>query len=151
MSPTHRTPDGDRQVGPTWESLIDRQIREAMERGEFDDLPHQGAPLPLEDDRLAGDRAMAFRMLREAGFAPPWIEADKEVRTLLARRDTLLQRARTTRAVDRSRLRAGYERLVRDINVAIERLNNEAPTERQQRVSLDPDAESQRLERAFPP
>ena len=60
MSPTHRTPDGDRQVGPTWESLIDRQIREATERGEFDDLPHQGEPLPLEDDTLAGDHAMAY-------------------------------------------------------------------------------------------
>ena len=31
----------------TWyESLIDRQIREAQERGEFDDLPGAGKPLP---------------------------------------------------------------------------------------------------------
>ena len=28
------------------ESFIDRQIREAMERGEFDDLPGAGKPIP---------------------------------------------------------------------------------------------------------
>ncbi|MER2092403.1 MAG: DUF1992 domain-containing protein, partial [Saccharopolyspora rectivirgula] len=30
----------------TFESWIDRQIREAAERGEFDDLPGAGKPLP---------------------------------------------------------------------------------------------------------
>lgn len=29
-----------------FESLAERQIREAIERGEFDDLPGMGAPLP---------------------------------------------------------------------------------------------------------
>ncbi len=29
-----------------YESFIDRQIREAMERGEFDDLPGTGRPIP---------------------------------------------------------------------------------------------------------
>ena len=42
MSPEHRKADGTRQVGPTWESLVERQIREAMEDGAFRDLPHQG-------------------------------------------------------------------------------------------------------------
>ncbi len=32
-----------------FESWIDRQIREAMERGEFDDLPGQGRPIDLSD------------------------------------------------------------------------------------------------------
>lgn len=31
---------------PRFESWIDRQIREAMERGEFDDLPGAGKPIP---------------------------------------------------------------------------------------------------------
>ncbi len=30
-----------------FESYADRQIREAMERGDFDDLPGAGQPLPL--------------------------------------------------------------------------------------------------------
>ena len=33
---------------------------------------------------------MAHRMLRNAGAAPPWIEADKAVRRLLDERDKLL-------------------------------------------------------------
>lgn len=34
----------------TFESWIDRQIREAVERGEFDNLPGAGKPLELDDD-----------------------------------------------------------------------------------------------------
>ena len=33
-----------------YESWIDRQVREAIERGEFDDLPGAGKPLQLDDD-----------------------------------------------------------------------------------------------------
>jgi hypothetical protein len=33
-----------------FESWIDRQVREAMERGEFDNLPGAGRPLELDDD-----------------------------------------------------------------------------------------------------
>ena len=33
-----------------YESWIDRQIREAMERGEFDNLPSAGKPLRLDAD-----------------------------------------------------------------------------------------------------
>lgn len=34
---------------PRFESWIDRQVREAMERGEFDDLPGAGKPLRLRN------------------------------------------------------------------------------------------------------
>ena len=148
MSPTHRTPDGERQVGPTWESLVDRQIREARERGEFDDLPHQGAPLPLEDDAFAGDRALAFRMLRDAGFAPPWIETDKEVRALLGRRDALFDRARRG-AVGPSTAERELRDLVRVTNDAVMRLNDLAPTDRQHRTPLDYETQSERLRAAL--
>ena len=33
-----------------WESWVDRQIRESMERGEFDDLPGSGKPLAGLDE-----------------------------------------------------------------------------------------------------
>lgn len=36
--------------GLVYESWVDRQIREAIERGEFDDLPGAGKPLQLSDD-----------------------------------------------------------------------------------------------------
>jgi hypothetical protein len=34
------------------EPLVERLIREARERGEFDDLPGAGRPLDLDDDEL---------------------------------------------------------------------------------------------------
>ncbi|EWT03308.1 molecular chaperone DnaJ [Intrasporangium oryzae NRRL B-24470] len=34
---------------PYWESPVERQIREAQERGDFDDLPGAGKPLDLSD------------------------------------------------------------------------------------------------------
>ena len=147
---THRAPDGRRLVAPTWESLIERQLREAREEGKFDDLPHQGRPLPLDDDPYAGDWSMAFRMLRNAGAAPPWIEADKEVRRLLERRDALLARAAATTGspAARRRDRQALETFVVEVNAAIARLNAEAPTDRQHRRPLDLAAELARLDAA---
>lgn len=131
---------------------MERQLREAREAGEFDDRPHQGERLPLEDDAAAGDWAMAYRMLRNAGAAPPWIEADKAVRELLARRDALHARAAhgsaSATAGSRDRLRAELERVVRDVNAAIATLNAEAPTERQHRRPLDLADELARLDAA---
>lgn len=135
--PNRMGADGRRQVAPSWESLVDRQIREAMEEGKFDDLPFQGRPLPIEDDSLAGEWALAYRVLRNARVAPPWIESDKEVRALLDRRDALFARAESASALGRRRDRAALEALLVEINAAIARLNAEAPTVRQHRRPLD--------------
>src|SRR6187401_3537223 len=85
--------DGNVQVGPNWDTLIERQIREAMESGHFNELPHQGKPLPNDENPYAGDMALGFHVLKNAGVAPPWIEANKEVNDLLAKRDAILKRA----------------------------------------------------------
>jgi len=109
-----------------------------MEEGRFDNLPHQGAPLPNDENPRAGEWQLAFKMLKDAGYAPPWIEADKEVRELLGRRDALLARVRANppSALGRRRDREQLERLVRDINAAVARLNSEAPSLRQHRRPL---------------
>ena len=146
-----RNADGRLQVGPTWETLIDRQIREAVEEGKFDDLPHQGKPLPNDDNPWAGDWGLAFHMLRNAEAAPPWIEADKEVRGLLARRDAILARAAAGPApsvLARRRDRAALEELVTRINASIAGLNAEAPTDRQHRRPLAVADELARYEEA---
>jgi hypothetical protein len=147
--PKRRDEEGRYQVGPTWESIVERQIREAMEGGAFEDLPYRGRPLPLQDDAAAGERALGFRVLRNAGMAPPWIEADKEVRALLARRDELLGLAPRTGVLARPRLRGEFRRVVEAANRAIARLNAEAPTDGQHRRPLDEAAELARLEAAF--
>ena len=149
MSPQRRDSEGRPQTAHSWESLVERQIREAMEAGAFEDLPHQGERLPIEDDTAAGEWAMAHRMLRNAGMAPPWIESDKEARRLLGELETLIERAPRTSPLSRGRLRTQVARVVADANRAIERVNAEAPTARQHRRRLDPTTEAERLERAF--
>jgi len=143
-----KRPDLPNPYAPARESLIDRQIREARDAGVFDDLPHQGGPLPLDDDSAAGEWALAFRMLKNANFAPPWIEADKEVRALLARRDAVLERAPRSSAIGRRRDRDELIEIVRAANDAILRVNDGAPTERQHRRPLALEAELATLERA---
>src|SRR6476619_5504747 len=149
MSPQRKDAEGRRQVGPTWESLVERQIREAMSQGAFDDLPYQGQRLPLEDDSVAGEWAMAHRLLREAGVAPPWIESDKEARRLIAELDALIERAPRMSPISQQRARGDLRRIVAAANAAIVRLNSEAPTDRQHRRQLDPVREAARLEAAF--
>ena len=57
-----------------WEHYVDRQIREAQERGKFDNLPGKGKPFThLDTDPLA-------QVLKSQGFAPRWIELDRQVR-----------------------------------------------------------------------
>jgi hypothetical protein len=148
----HRDPERPDPAEPARErvreTLVERQIRMAIEEGSFDALPHQGSRLPLEDDSAAGDRALAYRMLRDAGVAPGWIEADKAVRALLDERDRLLARAPRMSHLARPRAREEMRRLVEATNRAIVRVNIEAPTVRQQRRSLDLEVELARLEMA---
>jgi hypothetical protein len=149
MSPQRRDAEGRRQTAHSWESLVERQIREGMEAGAFDDVPYRGERIPLEDDAAAGDWALAHRMLRNAGMAPPWIESDKEARRLLAEIEALMVRAPRTSQIARARERSSLARLVEEANRAIDRVNAEAPTLRQHRRRIEPAEQLERLERAF--
>jgi hypothetical protein len=66
-----------------FELLAERKIEEAVSRGELDDLPGQGAPLELDDDRLIPeDLRAAYRILKNAGFVPPEVEHLTEIARL---------------------------------------------------------------------
>jgi hypothetical protein len=135
----HHYAHPERQPGSSRETLIERQIRQAVEAGKFDNLPHQGKPLPNDENPYAGEWGLAFHVLRNAGFAPPWIEADKDVRAILARRDAILARAASGAAPSetaRTRDRRAIQQLVGEVNAAVARLNSEAPTTRQHRQTL---------------
>jgi len=149
VSPQRRDAEGRWQVAKTWESLVERQIREAMEAGAFEELPFVGERLPIEDDSAAGEWAMAHRMLKNAGAAPPWIESDKEARRQLAALEQALVRARRASPPSRARMRREFLETVAAANRAIERVNSEAPTDRQHRRPLEAAVELERLERAF--
>ena len=139
MSPIRRDGAGGLQSGPDWESLIERQIREAMEAGEFDELPHRGARIPIDDD--GSETALAHHILKQAGYAPGWIATDSEIRDLLARRDAVLARARRAGPPARDRDRREIEAIVGQLNALVLRLEHEAPTARQHRPRLDLAAE----------
>ena len=143
--------DGNVQVGPSWETLMERQIREAMDSGKFDELPHRGKPLPNDENPYAGDMALAFRVLKNAGVAPPWIEANKEVSELLAKRDAILERAASgvrPSVFARKRDRETLRDLVVRANKAIAKVNVEAPASTKRRVLLDLEDELERYESA---
>jgi len=147
VSPIRRDGEGRPQFAHHWESLVERQIREAMDAGEFDNLPHAGKPIPIDDD--GSDMALAHHLLRQAGFAPGWIATDAEIRLLLGRRDPLLSRARRVRPPARERDREAMRDLVDEVNRLVLRLEHEAPTTRQHRRRLDMTEELAALERAF--
>ncbi len=64
------------------DKIAEERIREAIERGEFDDLPGKGKPLDLEDDsHLPPDLRMAYKILKNADCLPPELELRKEIRT----------------------------------------------------------------------
>jgi transglutaminase-like putative cysteine protease len=69
-----------------WESWVDQQIREAAERGEFDDLPGHGKPLPDLDrprDELWWVRKKLQR--EKVSYSPPAISLRREVDEALER------------------------------------------------------------------
>ena len=66
--------------GVSWETWIDRQIRQGMERGDFDNLPGHGKP--IEDlDRPRDELWWVKDKLRreEVAFLPPTLALRKEV------------------------------------------------------------------------
>ncbi|HLN62351.1 MAG TPA: DUF1992 domain-containing protein [Symbiobacteriaceae bacterium] len=59
---------------------MDEIIREAQQRGDFDDLPGKGRPLSLHDsDPYGGLEADVYKVLKNAGFAPEWVELRKQI------------------------------------------------------------------------
>ena len=70
--------------GVSFESWVEKQIREARERGSFDDLPGAGRPLPpAASDELAWVRDKVKREgLPVAALLPPALAVAKEVEDL---------------------------------------------------------------------
>jgi DnaJ homolog subfamily C member 28 len=141
-----------------WESLIDRKIREAMEDGDFDDLSGQGEPIDLTENPFEDpDWRMAHRMLRNAGFAPAWIEERKDIeadvqvaRTTLARFWTVLQNARNTEHARSAKVRwlqaiEDFKAKSTELNRRIQTWNLKTPAIGFHRNVIDVDREIDRI------
>lgn len=86
------------------DTLAERRIAEAIERGELSGLPGEGRPLALDDDTLIpAELRTAYRMLKNAGFVPPEVESLREIgelERLIERSDDQAQRDRAARRLE---------------------------------------------------
>jgi DnaJ family protein C protein 28 len=158
----------ERKNSRDWESWIDQQIRDAQERGAFDNLPGKGQPIDLTPNPYAQDREMAFKILKDAGYAPDWIELDKAIRGKLDQAWASLARSWEWRELrlaeladhtdswgvaEQGRVLADWQRAVvmfeeqvAAINAEIADLNLKVPAPRFQRSQVDAAREVARLE-----
>jgi hypothetical protein len=100
--------------GVSWETWIDRQIREGMERGEFEGLPGHGKPLADLDRPRDEMWWVRSKLRREAvSFLPPTLELRKAVDAA---------KAAIAAAADEATVRA----LVEEINERIRQVNRQS-------------------------
>jgi Domain of unknown function (DUF1992) len=97
----------------SFEKIAEKKIREAMDNGEFDDLPGKGKPLQLEDDRhIAQDIRLAHKILKNANCLPPELELRKEILTM----EELLDGVRDTKEKYRQIKKLNY--LIMKLNMS---------------------------------
>lgn len=116
----------------SYEGLIDRRIADAEAAGHFRNLKGAGKPLRLDDDSDVPEELRAgFRLLKNAGYAPAWIELQKTIRDDQAQIAAWLGRTLARWAAfgprERERLRGEYHQKLRDLARLIENYNLTAP------------------------
>ena len=66
-----------------FEKIAERKIKEALEKGEFNNLPGKGEPLAIEDiSNIPEDLRLAYRILKNADCLPPELQLKKEIRQM---------------------------------------------------------------------
>jgi hypothetical protein len=100
--------------GVSFKSWVERQIREAMERGEFDNLPGAGKPIP-DLDKPHDELWWVKQKLRreQLSYLPPTLAVRKEAEDALA-------------AVSQARSEREVRRIVVAINAKIVKVNRNA-------------------------
>ncbi|MBW1710900.1 MAG: DUF1992 domain-containing protein [Deltaproteobacteria bacterium] len=63
-----------------FKKIAEQRIKEAQERGDFDDLPGKGQPLEWSEwDNVPEESRLAYKILKNAGYSPPEVEIKKEI------------------------------------------------------------------------
>ena len=66
---------------PGFAKIVEERIRKAQKKGEFDNLEGSGEPLNLLNDQtVAQELRLAYKILKNADCLPPEIELKKEIR-----------------------------------------------------------------------
>ncbi|MGC9194754.1 MAG: DnaJ family domain-containing protein [Syntrophobacteraceae bacterium] len=93
--------------------IAEKKIQEAIDNGEFDDLPGKGKRLELEEDsHLPVDIRLAHKILQNANCLPPELEIRKEILTI----EELLEGEKDTKAKYRQIKRLNY--LIMKLNMS---------------------------------
>jgi DnaJ homolog subfamily C member 28 len=128
------------------ESMAEKRLREAIENGEFDNLPGKGGPVDLRENPFEDpDLRVVHRLLRNAGFAPAWIEERKEIDASFATAQTQLTRAwalfregsKTPSPAEWARSLQEFRQLVAELNQRIRIYNLKAPSDVFHRKHID--------------
>ena len=65
---------------PGYNKIVEERIRKAQQKGEFNNLEGSGKPLNLLDDQaVAEELRLAYKILKNADCLPPEIELKKEI------------------------------------------------------------------------
>ena len=66
---------------PGFNKIVEERIRKAQKKGEFENLEGSGKPLDLLDDQtVAEELRLAYKILKNADCLPPEIELKKEIK-----------------------------------------------------------------------
>ena len=66
-----------------FQKIVEKRIKEAQERGDFDNLPGHGEPINIEDDsHIPEDMRLAYKILKNADCIPPELQLRKEIRRM---------------------------------------------------------------------
>jgi hypothetical protein len=100
------------------DSWVEEIIQRAMNEGKFSNLANEGKPLEMEQDNpyLEEDMRLAYRIMSQAGAAPPWVDMEKALLAELeqARRDRANHRVWLVRRL--AQIKEGpYQTFLRDL------------------------------------
>jgi hypothetical protein len=155
--------------------ISERRIQEAIDAGEFDNLPGMGKALTHEDNPFVPeDMRVAFKVLANSGYAPDWMVLSQQIEEDLAklrhdadRHFTHLRASlkdlgsdpyairRLRQEVDRlkakhKRAAAGHRVAVEEINRKINLFNQMTPIASILKVPLSVELEMERYEDRVP-
>ncbi len=151
---------------------VDKQIQEAIDRGDFKDLPGKGKRQELEENAYIPRKTwIVNQMLTDNGFTPRWIEVDKEIRAEREQSGNLLRniklrrrhlkasihahphtsdRVRRVFELERSRALAAYVSQLKRLNQKILRYNLTAPRMRSTEINGQPQRHGSSISRGVP-
>ena len=107
--PVRKEGDFQRTRLASWDDWIEQAIVEAQEQGEFDNLPHHGKPIKLEDTPFAPDMGSALRTLKNAGYEPTWMELDRAITRGKQEMQVFLERSTAYLAARRAEVQRNLE------------------------------------------